>query len=217
MVYINLGISVEKGTVVEEILDKKPKANKLTAIMPDADGRVWFTSKFGVVGVIDSLGEMSEDGCPPDLRGGDPALRTRGKDPAARRPAARRRRGVLREGEEARQEQRHRRTSRASGRVPQDVPGQVRLRRADSELVFGGAGWCLHRVERGPLQASLQRRDEKDRARPQVARDLRKGDLVYDNDPRSSPGTSTTEAVRRRRSSGIDSWRSSTTAPSRST
>ena len=65
MVYINLGISVEKGTVVEEILDKKPKANKLTAIMPDADGRVWFTSKFGVVGVIDSLGEETEDGCPP--------------------------------------------------------------------------------------------------------------------------------------------------------
>ena len=65
MVYLNLGISVGKGTIVEEILSKKPALNKLTAIMPDADGRVWFTSKFGIVGVIDSLGEKSEDGCPP--------------------------------------------------------------------------------------------------------------------------------------------------------
>ncbi len=64
MVYLNLGIAVEKGTIVEEILDKKPKDNKLTAIMPDADGRVWFTSKYGVVGVIDTLGEKTEDGCP---------------------------------------------------------------------------------------------------------------------------------------------------------
>ena len=64
MVYLNLGIAVQKGTIVEEILDKKPKDNKLTAIMPDADGRVWFTSKYGVVGVIDSVGEKTEDGCP---------------------------------------------------------------------------------------------------------------------------------------------------------
>ena len=64
MVYLNLGVAVEKGTIVEEILGKKPKDNKLTAIMPDADGRVWFTSKYGVVGVIDTLGEKTEDGCP---------------------------------------------------------------------------------------------------------------------------------------------------------
>ena len=64
MVYLNLGIAVQKGTIVEEILDKKPKDNKLTAIMPDAEGRVWFTSKYGVVGVIDTLGEKTKDGCP---------------------------------------------------------------------------------------------------------------------------------------------------------
>ena len=64
MQYLNLGIAVQKGTIVEEILDKKPKDNKLTAIMPDAEGRVWFTSKYGVVGVIDTLGEKTEDGCP---------------------------------------------------------------------------------------------------------------------------------------------------------
>ena len=64
MVYLNLGIAVGKGTIVEEILQKKPRQNKLTAIMPDGDGRVWFTSKFGVVGVIDTLGEKTEEGCP---------------------------------------------------------------------------------------------------------------------------------------------------------
>ena len=64
MQYLNLGIAVQKGTIVEEILDKKPKDNKLTAIMPDADGRVWFTSKYGVVGVIDTVGEKTEEGCP---------------------------------------------------------------------------------------------------------------------------------------------------------
>ena len=64
MQYLNLGIAVQKGTIVEEILDRKPKDNKLTAIMPDADGRVWFTSKYGVVGVIDTVGEKTEDGCP---------------------------------------------------------------------------------------------------------------------------------------------------------
>jgi hypothetical protein len=64
MVYLNLGIAVQKGTIVEEILDKKPKDNKLTAIMPAADGRVWFTSRYGVVGVIDAIGEKTEDGCP---------------------------------------------------------------------------------------------------------------------------------------------------------
>ncbi len=64
MQYLNLGIAVQKGTIVEEILDRKPKDNKLTAIMPDADGRVWFTSKYGVVGVIDTVGEKTEEGCP---------------------------------------------------------------------------------------------------------------------------------------------------------
>jgi hypothetical protein len=68
MVYLNLGTAVRKGTIVEEILDKKPKDNKLTAIMPDADGRVWFTSKYGVVGVIDTIGEKTEEGCPKFTR-----------------------------------------------------------------------------------------------------------------------------------------------------
>jgi hypothetical protein len=36
--------------------------NHLTAIMPDADGRIWFTSKFGVVGMFHPKGDGK---CPP--------------------------------------------------------------------------------------------------------------------------------------------------------
>ncbi len=64
MQYLDLGVAVKKGTVVEQILRKEPKENKLTAIMPDADGRIWFTSRFGVVGVVDTVAEKAEDPCP---------------------------------------------------------------------------------------------------------------------------------------------------------
>ena len=63
MVYLNLGHEVGQGTIVEHILTKDPKQNKLTAILPDASGKVWFTSKFGIVGVIDPT-VRTEDDCP---------------------------------------------------------------------------------------------------------------------------------------------------------
>ena len=61
MVMLDLGREVEAGSWVSDAM-KHPE-NHLTAIMPDADGRIWFTSKFGVVGMI-----MLEEGsgiCPP--------------------------------------------------------------------------------------------------------------------------------------------------------
>ena len=63
MVYLNLSHQVRAGSLVHTSLKKKAKDNKLTAILPDADGRVWFTSKYGVVGVIDNS-QIDEDGCP---------------------------------------------------------------------------------------------------------------------------------------------------------
>jgi hypothetical protein len=63
MVYLNLGHQVKAGSLVHTSLKKKAKDNKLTAILPDAKGRVWFTSKYGVVGVIDPT-QIDEDGCP---------------------------------------------------------------------------------------------------------------------------------------------------------
>jgi hypothetical protein len=61
MVMLDLHGQVEAGSWVDEAMDHPD--NHLTAIMPDAEGRIWFTSKFGVVGMI-----MLDEGsgiCPP--------------------------------------------------------------------------------------------------------------------------------------------------------
>jgi hypothetical protein len=61
MVMLDLAREVEAGSWVDEAMEHPD--NVLTAIMPDAEGRIWFTSKFGVVGII-----MLEEGsgiCPP--------------------------------------------------------------------------------------------------------------------------------------------------------
>jgi len=51
MVLIDLSKEVAQGTWVSETMEEKN--NVLTALMPDAEGRVWFTSRYGIVGVID--------------------------------------------------------------------------------------------------------------------------------------------------------------------
>jgi hypothetical protein len=61
MVLLDLNREIKKGSWVHGAM-KHPE-NHLTALMPDAEGRVWFTSKFGVVGIIhvdEGLGV-----CPP--------------------------------------------------------------------------------------------------------------------------------------------------------
>ena len=44
---------IEKGDLFVEGLKAKEGRNKLTAVMPDAQGNIWYTSKMGVIGVID--------------------------------------------------------------------------------------------------------------------------------------------------------------------
>jgi hypothetical protein len=61
MALIDLQHDIQEGDWIDNAM-KHPK-NHITAIMPDAQGRVWFTSKFGVVGVLD-VDEDSDD-CPP--------------------------------------------------------------------------------------------------------------------------------------------------------
>ena len=51
MILVDLGKEVAQGTWVSETLDRSD--NVLTALMPDAQGKVWFTSKYGIIGVID--------------------------------------------------------------------------------------------------------------------------------------------------------------------
>lgn len=59
MILIDLGKEVAQGSWVSEAMGRSD--NVLTALMPDANGRVWFTSKYGIIGVIDVDGSGS---CP---------------------------------------------------------------------------------------------------------------------------------------------------------
>ncbi len=51
MILVDLGKEVAQGTWVNDAMERQD--NVLTALMPDAEGKVWFTSKLGVIGVID--------------------------------------------------------------------------------------------------------------------------------------------------------------------
>ncbi|MFA9470998.1 MAG: AAA family ATPase [Deltaproteobacteria bacterium] len=51
MILVDLAPEVAQGTWVSDTMDRKD--NVLTALMPDAQGKVWFTSKYGIIGVID--------------------------------------------------------------------------------------------------------------------------------------------------------------------
>jgi hypothetical protein len=44
---------IKNGDLIYEGLSDKEGGNKLTAVMPDADGNIWYTSKLGIIGVID--------------------------------------------------------------------------------------------------------------------------------------------------------------------
>ncbi len=60
---------IENGDLLVEGLSANEGRNKLTAVMPDANGNIWYTSKMGVIGVIDlknfNKGDYSEKGiCP---------------------------------------------------------------------------------------------------------------------------------------------------------
>ena len=69
MVSFEILEEIKKGDMIYGGLSEKEGGNKLTAVMPDAQGNVWYTSKMGVVGVIDlknfEKGSYQEKGiCP---------------------------------------------------------------------------------------------------------------------------------------------------------
>jgi hypothetical protein len=61
MVLLDLNREIEAGSWIDDAM-KHPE-NHLTALMPDAKGRVWFTSKFGVIGIIHA--DIERGICPP--------------------------------------------------------------------------------------------------------------------------------------------------------
>lgn len=60
---INLKPQIEAGNLVEDHLSEKDRLNQLTALMPDVNGNIWFTSRQGVVGLIHRE-DKTKDGCP---------------------------------------------------------------------------------------------------------------------------------------------------------
>ena len=60
---INLKAQIEAGNLVDPDLSDKDKLNQLTALMPDAQGNIWFTSRQGVIGLIHRE-DKTESGCP---------------------------------------------------------------------------------------------------------------------------------------------------------
>ncbi|MDN3642446.1 hypothetical protein QWY87_07025 [Lutimonas halocynthiae] len=60
---VNLKAQIEAGNLVEPHLSEKDKLNQLTALMPDVNGNIWFTSRQGVVGLIHRE-DKTKDGCP---------------------------------------------------------------------------------------------------------------------------------------------------------
>jgi len=60
---INLKPQIEAGNLVEPHLSEKDRLNQLTALMPDVNGNIWFTSRQGVVGLIHRQ-DKTKEGCP---------------------------------------------------------------------------------------------------------------------------------------------------------
>jgi len=69
MVNFDILDEIKAGDLIHEGLSDKEGGNKLTAVMPDGEGNIWYTSKLGIIGVIDlknfKKGDYQEKGlCP---------------------------------------------------------------------------------------------------------------------------------------------------------
>ena len=60
---VNLKEQIEGGNLVDKSISEKDALNLLTALMPDANGNIWFTSRQGVVGLIHRR-DTTPEGCP---------------------------------------------------------------------------------------------------------------------------------------------------------
>lgn len=59
---LDLKKQIEAGNLVDPSLSDKDQLNKLTALLPDVNGNLWFTSRQGIIGVIHKT-DKAEDGC----------------------------------------------------------------------------------------------------------------------------------------------------------
>ncbi len=62
--YIDLERQILDGSLSDEGLDDKEALNKLTSLMPDKYGNIWFTSKYGIIGLIHRNDKFENSDCP---------------------------------------------------------------------------------------------------------------------------------------------------------
>jgi hypothetical protein len=61
--YVNVSDQMQWGDLLDKELDPHKRVNHLTAIMPDKDAHLWFTSQQGIVGIVHPT-DVTENGCP---------------------------------------------------------------------------------------------------------------------------------------------------------
>jgi hypothetical protein len=61
---INIQEQILAGSLVDTELATKDQLNVLTAIMPDSKGNIWFTSQFGIIGLIHRTERDDKSDCP---------------------------------------------------------------------------------------------------------------------------------------------------------
>ncbi len=59
---INIREQIVAGNLVDKSLHEKDKMNLLTALMPDMEGNIWFTSRHGIVGLL-HRSQLTADSC----------------------------------------------------------------------------------------------------------------------------------------------------------
>jgi hypothetical protein len=62
--YIDLESQILGGSLKDEGLDEKDALNKLTSLVPDKEGNIWFTSKYGIIGMIHRTDKFEGSDCP---------------------------------------------------------------------------------------------------------------------------------------------------------
>jgi len=61
---IDIQGQILSGNTVDPEIVGNDVLNRLTALMPDADGNVWFTSKYGIIGLIHRRDKYEDTSCP---------------------------------------------------------------------------------------------------------------------------------------------------------
>ncbi len=61
---INIQEQILAGNLIDKSMTDKDQLNVLTAILPDKNGNVWFTSRYGIIGLIHRTEKFKETDCP---------------------------------------------------------------------------------------------------------------------------------------------------------